>query len=135
MKVAALLVAVCTIVVGIVGIASPDLLTAVRRQYFATPVAFHVAGALRLAMGVVVISVARRSRAPRILRAMGAVMCLQAVTATVAGPERARAILEWEVTQGNAMLRVGAAAALVAGAFLVFAVTARRPSPGSECSN
>ena len=42
-----------------------------------------------------------------------------------AGPDRARAILEWETMQGTALLRVGAAVSLVAGGFMAFAVTGR----------
>ncbi|MDQ6663643.1 MAG: hypothetical protein M3Z23_04560 [Acidobacteriota bacterium] len=131
MRMAALLVAVFTIVVGIVGMASPDSLTAVRRQYFATPVELYAAGALRFAMGLVVILVAPTSRAPKTLRALGAVMCMQALAATLFGPDRARAILEWETIHGTALLRVGAAVALAAGVFMAFAVTGRR-SKGAE---
>jgi hypothetical protein len=46
-RIASLLGAICTIAVGVVGIASPDLLTAVRRQYFATPLELYSAGAPR----------------------------------------------------------------------------------------
>ena len=66
MRSAAWLVAVFTIVVGIVGLISP----------FAT------------------------------LDALGGVMCLQAVVATLLGPGRARAVLEWETMQGTAALSV-----------------------------
>ncbi|MEO7134682.1 MAG: hypothetical protein ABI024_10730, partial [Vicinamibacterales bacterium] len=62
-------------------------------------------------------------RAPRVLRALGAVMCVQGLTATLLGPERARAVLEWEAMQGAALLRVGAVVALAAGCFIAFAVT------------
>jgi hypothetical protein len=109
MRIAALLVAVFTIAVGIVGVVSPDSVTMVRRQYFATPVGFYAAGALRVAMGLVVILVAPTSRAPKTLRALGAVMCMQALAATLLGPDRARAVLEWETMLGTALLRVGAA--------------------------
>ena len=37
MRIAALLVALFTVVVGVVGLISPASVTAVRRQYFATP--------------------------------------------------------------------------------------------------
>ena len=59
MRIAALLATVFTIVVGIVGILSPDSVTTVRRQYFATPVGLYAAGALRVAMGLVVILLPR----------------------------------------------------------------------------
>jgi hypothetical protein len=125
---AALLVAIFTIVVGIVGLISPDSVTTVRRLYFATPAGLYAAGAVRVAMGLVVILCAPASRAPMTLRALGAVMCMQGLTATLLGPDRARAVLEWETMQGTALLRVGAAVALAAGGFLAFAVSGHRPN-------
>jgi hypothetical protein len=124
---AAFLVALFVIVVGIAGLVSPDGVTTVRRLYFATPIGLYAAAAVRLAMGLVVILSAPASRAPKTLRALGAVMCMQGLAATVFGPDRARAILEWETMQGAALLRVGAAVALAAGAFVAFAVGGHRP--------
>ena len=66
MRSAALLVALFTIVVGIAGLVSPDSVTTVRRLYFATPVGLYPAGAVRVAMGLVVILRAPASRAPKI---------------------------------------------------------------------
>jgi len=130
-RIAAALVAVFTIVVGVLGIVSPDTLTAARRQYFATPVGLYSAGALRLAMGIVVILAAPASRAPKTLRVLGAIMCMQALTATLVGPERARAILEWETMCGTAILRVGATIALATGVFMAFSLAGgRRPTAG-----
>jgi hypothetical protein len=127
MRIAALLVALFTIVVSIGGVVSPDSLMTLRRLYFATPGRFYAAGAVRVAMGLVLILAASGSRWPRTLRALGAVMCLQAFAATLFGLERARAIMEWEAMQGTMLLRAGAVVALAAGGFVAFAVT-RRPS-------
>jgi len=126
MRIAALLVALSVVVVGIVGIVSPNSLTTVRREYFATSTGLYAAAALRIAMGLVVILSAPASRAPKTLRALGAVMCMQGLAATLFGPDRARAILEWEAMQGTALLRVGAAVAVVTGAVVAFAVTGHR---------
>jgi hypothetical protein len=131
MRIAALLVAVLTIVVGIMGIVCTESAITFRRLYFATPSRFYAAGAVRIAMGLVLILAASSSRWPRTLRALGAVMCLQAIAANLFGLERARAIMEWEAMQGTALLRVGAAVALAAGGFMAFAVTGRRPK-GAE---
>jgi hypothetical protein len=73
-----------------------------------------------------VILAARDSRAPKIMRTLGGVICLQALTATILGPNHARAVMEWETAQGTAVLRLGAAVALAAGAFMVFALTGLR---------
>jgi len=124
---AAFLVALFAIVVGIVGLVSPDSVMTVRRLYFSTSVGLYAAGAVRMAMGLVVILSAPTSRAPKTLRALGAVMCMQGLAATLFGPDRARAILEWEAMQGAALLRVGAAVALATGGFVAFAVTGHRP--------
>jgi hypothetical protein len=127
-KAAVLLVAGVTVIVGAVGLISPETLTMARRLYFATPAGLYAAAAVRVAMGLAVILGAPASRAPMTLRALGAVMCLQALSATLMGPDRVRAVLEWETLQGTALLRVGAAVALAAGAFVAFAVSGRRNS-------
>lgn len=126
MRSAALLVAIFTIVVGIAGLVSPDKATAVRRLYFATPVALYSAAAVRVGMGLVLVLSAPASRAPKTLRALGAVVCMQGLSAAILGPDHARAILEWETRQGHAVLRIGAAVALAAGSFIAFAVTGDR---------
>ena len=126
MRIAALLVALFTIVVGMVGIVSPDIGMTLRRLYYVTPGRFYAAGAVRVAMGLVLILAASSSRWPRTLRALGAVVCLQGLAGTLFGPERARAIIEWEAMH-TAFLRAGAAVALITGGFIAFAVT-KRPS-------
>jgi hypothetical protein len=132
LRFAALLVALFTIVVGIWGLVSPESGTTVRRLYFATPVGLYSAAALRIAMGLVVITYAPASRAPKTLRVLGALMCMQGLSATFLGPDRARAILEWEAMQGTAALRVGAAVALASGGFLAFAVAGHCPESVTE---
>jgi hypothetical protein len=121
MRIAVLLLALFAMVVGMVGIVSPDSLTTVRRLYFATPVGLYAAGAVRVAMGLVLILAAPHSRGPKTLRALGAVVCLQGLAATLFGLDRARAILEWEAMH-TALLRAGAFAALVTSGFVAFAV-------------
>ena len=135
MRHAALLVAAITIVVGAAGLMLPESGTTVRRLYFATPVGLYTAAAIRVAMGLVMILYAPSTRAPKTLRALGAVMCMQALAATLLGPDRARAILEWEAMQGVVLLRVGAALALATGCFVAFAVSgARRELPARHSS-
>jgi hypothetical protein len=129
---AALVVALFASVVGMVGLVSPDSVTTARRLYFATPVGLYAAGAVRIAMGLVVILSAPASRAPKTLRALGGVVCMQGLAATLFGADRARAILEWEVMQGTALLRVGAAVAFVTWGFVAFAVTGHRRKSGAE---
>jgi hypothetical protein len=120
-RIAALLIALFAMVVGMVGIVFPDSLTTVRRLYFGTPVVLYAAAAVRIGMGLVLILAAPNSRGPKTLRALGAVVCLQGLAGTLFGPDRARAILEWEAMH-TALLRAGAAVALVTSGFVAFAV-------------
>ena len=121
MRIAALLIALFTIVVSMVGIVSPDSVMTLRRSYY-TPGGLYVGGVVRVAMGLVWILAASSSRWPRTLRALGTVMCLQGLAANILGLERARAILEWEAMH-TALLRAGAVVALVTGGFVAFALT------------
>jgi hypothetical protein len=125
MKIAGLLLALFMIAVSLVGIVDIDSALTFRRLYFATPGRFYTAGAIRLAMGLVLILAASRSRWPKTLRAMGAVMCLQAVTGILFGIQRAREIMEWEAMQGTALLRAGAVVAFGCGVLVAFAFIKR----------
>ena len=123
MRIAALLLAIITIVASIAGIVSPDTMMTLRRSYY-TPSGLYVGGAIRIAMGLVLILAASNSRWPRILRAFGALMCLQGTMANLLGLERARAVLEWEAIH-TAFLRAGATVALISGAIIAIAVTTK----------
>jgi hypothetical protein len=132
MRVAILLVALLMIVVGVVGFVSPDTVMALRREYVVNGYGMYAVAAFRLTLGVLCIRFAPASRAPKILRVFGILVCLQAlvqaVGATFIPLDRARAILEWEGSHPG-LLRVGAVIALAVGGFVAFAVTpSRRPS-------
>ena len=129
MRIAALLLAIITIVASIAGIVSPDTMMTLRRSYY-TPSGLYVGGAIRIAMGLVLILAASNSRWPGILRAFGALMCLQGIMANLLGLERARAVLEWEAIH-PAFLRAGATVALISGAIIAIAVTTK-PSEGQS---
>jgi hypothetical protein len=129
---AVLLVALLTIIVGISGLVSPERAMTVRRQYYATPARFYVAGVIRLAMGLVLVLGATASRAPKTLRVFGVLMCMQGLAGTLFGRDRARAILEWEAMQGTAPLRVGAGVALATGGLMAFAGAGHQSKSGTE---
>jgi hypothetical protein len=127
MRVAALIVAFFAVVIGVVGIVSPDGLTTARRDLLDGPgVVLYVAALIRVAMGLVLIVFAPRSRTPRILRVMGIIMALQGIVPQFIGIGRERMILEQEVMLGHAVLRFGAVVALASGCFIAFVVKPRR---------
>ena len=100
MRFLALLVALFIVVVGMAGVFAPDSLVTVGR-YVVTPVGLYAIAALRVGIGLVLILVAPVSRAPKTLRAIGAVVLVAGLTTPLFGVERARAILDWEATQGT----------------------------------
>jgi len=126
MRIVLLLIALAAVVLGVVGLVSPDTVMGLRREYVVTPYGMYAVAAVRLALGVLLIRFAPASRAPRILRLLGALVCLQAlvqgVGATFIGLDRAQAILEWEAMHPG-LLRVGALIALATGGFIAHAVT------------
>ena len=121
MKWLALFIAVVMMIAGLVGILAPDRLLALR-QYVVTPVGLWVIAALRVGIGFVLIQVARISRAPGILRALGVVVIVAGFATPLFGVERSRAVLDWAATQGRAVMLVEGCVALVLGGFLAFAV-------------
>ena len=126
MRIAALLVALFPITVGVVGIVWPDSLTAGRRQLMDTPGVLYVTGPIRIAMAAVLILFAPKSRMPKMLRVIGMIIAMQGIIPLFIGQERGRAILQQEVELGANVLRLGAAVALASGAFILFAAIPRR---------
>jgi hypothetical protein len=84
MRIVILLVALLAIVVDVVGVVSPDSLIALRRDYVATPIGPYAVGAVRVAIGLLLIRFAPASRTPKTLRALGAVVCIQGLVQGVA---------------------------------------------------
>jgi hypothetical protein len=128
MRFLALLVAFLIVVVGLAGVFAPDRLITVGR-YVVTPVGLYAIAALRIGIGLLLMVVAPVSRAPKTLRAFGAVVFIAGLVTPLFGVERTRAIVDWEATQGTALVRVGAGLAVAIGSFIAFAVAAgRRPA-------
>jgi hypothetical protein len=125
MKTLTLLIALFVMVVGVTGIVMPQSLIAVGK-YVITPSGLWAIAALRVGSGLLLISVARVSRAPRTLRALGAVVVVAGLVTPLFSVERLRAILDWEATQGSAFIRVVAGLVVLLGGFIAFAVTPRR---------
>ena len=125
MRFLTLLVALFIMVVGLVGVFTPDSLITVGR-YVVTPLGLYVVAAVRVGIGVLLMLVARISRAPRTLRAFGAVVFVAGLATPLFGVERARAILDWEATQGTVLIRVVAGLLFVIGGSIAFAVGAGR---------
>jgi hypothetical protein len=98
-------------------------------RYAGTPAGLYAIAVLRVGIGLLLMFVARSSRAPNTLRVLGAVVLVAGLTTPLFGVNRVRAILEWEAMHIS-LLRAGAVVALAAGGFLTFAVTGGRRAKG-----
>jgi hypothetical protein len=114
--------------VGAVGILVPSALVWIA-QHSVTSGAFYVIATVRVAFGLVLISVASVSRAPKTLRVLGYLILIAGITAALTGLvaiERARAIIELWLQQGSGVVRVTGVLVLALGGFVAYACAPTR---------
>jgi len=122
-KTLAFVFGLCISAVGAVGILAPSGLVWLA-QHFATSGAFYVIATLRIAFGLILISVASASRAPKALRVLGYVILILGITTALTGlvgVERARGAIEWWLQQGSGILRLTGVLVLALGGFVAYA--------------
>jgi len=127
MRSLALIVAGVVVILGVAGVMIPDIVIATGR-HLVSPSGLYAAAAFRVGVGLVLILSARESRAPGILRAIGAVVLVAGVATPFFGVEAARARLDWEAAHVG-FLRVEGAAFVCLGGLIVSALRPDRPVP------
>jgi hypothetical protein len=127
MRFLALLVAGVLVALGVAVVVIPDLVIATGR-HLVSPSGLYAAAAFRGGVGLVLILAARESRAPGILRAIGAVMLVGSVTSPFFGVEAARARLDWEAAHVG-FLRVEGAVFVFLGGLIVSLLRLDGPVP------
>lgn len=128
MKNLAFVFGLCIVTVGAAGILMPSGLVWIA-QHFVTSVAFYIIAAVRVAFGLVLISVASASRAPKALRVLGYVILIAGITTALTGllaMGRARAIIDWWLRQESGVLRLTGVLALALGGFIAYACAPTR---------
>jgi hypothetical protein len=98
-------------------------------QRFGTPTEWYAIGALRVAVGVLLLWVAPTSRAPRTLRVVALIPLLAglgALATPFVGVERARAALQWWSGLGSGYIRLTAIPLLLLGGFIAYACAPAR---------
>jgi archaellum biogenesis protein FlaJ (TadC family) len=124
----AFVVALLILAFGSVGILVPSDLVWIA-QHSVTSGAFYVIATVRVAFGLVLISVASVSRAPKTLRVLGYLILIAGITTALTGLvaiERARAIIEWWLQQGSGVGRLTAVLVLALGGFVAYACAPAR---------
>ena len=128
MKNLAFVVGLCIVTVGGVGILAPSGLVWIA-QHTVTSGAFYLIAAVRVAFGLVLISVASASRAPKSVRVLGYVILIAGITTALTGLlaiGRARAIIDWWFQQGIGVVRLTGVLALALGGFIAYACAPAR---------
>ena len=108
MKNLAFLVGLCIVTVGGVGILAPSGLVWIA-QHSVTSGAFYLIATVRVVFGIVLISSASASRAPKALRVLGYVILIAGITTALTGLlaiGRARVIIDWWLQQGLGVVRL-----------------------------
>jgi uncharacterized membrane protein YidH (DUF202 family) len=113
----------CISAVGAVGILVPSGLVWLA-QRFVTSSAFYVIATVRIAFGLILISVASASRAPKALRVLGYVIVILGITTALTGLmaiERARGAIESWLQQGSGVIRLTSVLLVALGGFVAYA--------------
>jgi hypothetical protein len=124
----AFVVALLILGVGAVGILVPSGLIWIA-QHSVTSGAFYVIAMVRIAFGIVLISVASVSRAPKTVRVLGYLILIAGITTALTGLvaiERARAIIEWWLQHGSGVVRLTGVLVLALGGFVAYACAPTR---------
>jgi hypothetical protein len=109
--------------IGVGGILAPAGLVWLAQQ-FVTPGAFYVVATVRIAFGLLLISVASASRAPKTLRVLGSIVVILGITTALTGLVafgRARGAIAWWLQQGSGVSRLTGVLVLALGGFLAYA--------------
>ncbi len=116
-KYLALAVSGVFILLGAAAAVAPDAAIAISRS-LVSPAGIYIAAAIRCALGVALLLVATGSRAPAILRLMGAALLVVGLTMPALGVDSAQARIEWE-SQHLLFLRLEGALFVWAGLIVV----------------
>ena len=128
MKNLAFVVGLCIATVGGVGILAPSNLVWIT-QHSITSGAFYLIAAVRIAFGLVLISAASASRAPKSVRVLGYFILIAGIMTALTGLlaiGRARAIIDWWLQQGVGVVRLTGVLVLTLGGFVAYACAPAR---------
>lgn len=130
MKSLAFVITLVIMAIGAVGVVVPSGLVWIAQHSF-TSGAFYVIATARIAFGLMLVSAASVSRAPKTLRVLGYLILIAGITTALTGLmgiERARNIIEWWVQQGPSIVRFTGLGVLALGGFVAFACAPARLS-------
>lgn len=120
MKSVALVLGVLMMLLGIVALAVPDRVWDFA-QFTTTANGVYVAGAIRLAIGLIFLFAASQSRFPKVLRVLGVIALVAGVATLVMGAKGARTLAGALTNYGTNAVRAFGFFVLIVGSFVVYA--------------
>jgi hypothetical protein len=114
--------ALAIVVIGALGLTSPDALTVFVRRW-QTPLGIWMAAAFRVTFGVALWLAAPSSRFPALLTFFGAISALSGIALPLLGLTRLESIVSWWANRSAVFKRLWAIVALLFGGFLLWTVT------------
>jgi len=124
----AFVVGLCIVTVGGVCILAPSGIVWIA-QHAVTSRVFYLIAAVRVAFGLVLISAASASRAPKAVRVLGYFILIAGITTALTGLlaiGRARDIIDWWLQQGLGVVRLTGVLVFALGGFVAYACAPAR---------
>ena len=118
----------CIASAGVAGLIAPSGLVWIAEHSVSSTV-FYIIAAIRVAFGLILISVAAVSRAPKALRVLGWLILITGIVTALTGLfaiESAHSIIGWWLQQGSAVLRLTGIPVLLLGGFVAYACAPAR---------
>ncbi len=128
MKTLAFVIGLLIGAVGAVSVIAPSGLVWIAENSVTSGV-FYAVATVRIAFGLVLISVASVSRAPKTLRVLGSLIVIAGIMTALTGLvaiERAHTMIDWWVRQGFGVVRLTGIALLGLGGFVAYACAPSR---------
>jgi hypothetical protein len=128
MKTLAFVMGLCIASFGVVGMIAPSGLVWIA-EHSASSAVFYVVATVRVAFGLILISVAAVSRAPKALRVLGWLILITGIATALTGLvaiERAHSIIEWWLQQGPVVIRLTGIPVIALGGFVAYACAPAR---------
>jgi hypothetical protein len=119
MRLLGLAIGALVILASAITFAVPDLRLSFEGAVM-TPAGLYAIAAVRIAIGLVFMVAAPASKAPRILRVLGAMVIIAGLVTPWFGVARAQEVLNWFASAGPLMMRLDAIVGLALGSFLVW---------------
>jgi hypothetical protein len=124
-KTLAFVMSLVIIAVGAVGILAPLGIVWIA-QHSLAPVELYSIAVVRVAFGMLLISVAFASRAPKTLRVVAFIPLVAGIATPFVGIERAQTVIEWWTQQGSGVVRLTAVPLLALGGLIAYAYAPAR---------